>query len=75
MTKDQLASRNARLDRAEDTLNRAMKELSAREGHRHLGNALMNATMHTIGTRRSKRQVELTKRIRHAMANTLFIID
>ena len=75
MTKDQLASRNARLDLAEDMLKRGLKELSAREGQRHLGNALMNATMHTIGTRRSKRQVALTKRIRHAMANTVFIID
>ena len=75
MTKDRLASRNARLDHAEDELKQGLKELSAREGQRHLGNALMNATMHTVGTRRSKRQVALTKRSRHAMANTLFIID
>jgi len=75
MTKRELAARNARLDHAEDELKQGLKELSAREGHRHLGNALMNATMHTVGTRRSKRQVALTKRIRHAIANTLFIID
>jgi len=37
MTKDQLASRNARLDRAEDMLKCGLKELSAREGQRHLG--------------------------------------
>lgn len=75
LTKDQLASRNKRLDHAEAELKQGLKELSAREGHRRFTNALMNSTMHTVGSTRSKRQVALTNRIRKAIKETIFIID
>jgi len=75
LTKDELASRNKRLNHAEEELKKGLKELSAREGHRRFGNALMNATMHTVGSSRSKRQTALTKRIRKAIKETIFIID
>jgi hypothetical protein len=75
LTKEELESRNKRLDHAEQELKQGLKALSATVGHRHFGNALMNATMHIAGSTRSKRQVALTKRIRKAIDETIFFID